>query len=162
MTLSARAAAATDHDVVERMMLALYAEDPSPYAMTGAKARATLMALHGERGRVVVLLVDDAVAGYALLCSFWSNEIGGALCVIDEIYVDAPWRGRGVATWLITSLLDRSTPWFRDAVALELEVTPQNAKARALYARLGFRDVKNAMMRARVPDGVDADDDDRR
>jgi len=34
-------------------------------------------------------------------------------------------------------------------VNVELEVTPSNARARALYERLGFRPYKNALMRAR-------------
>ena len=34
-----------------------------------------------------------------------------------------------------------------DAVALELEVSPLNPRARMLYERLGFRDRQNATLR---------------
>ena len=69
------------------------------------------------------------------------------VCVVDELYVVPSNRGRGLATWLVRSLLERSTPWFRDAVAFELEVSPANVRARALYERLGFRAKRNAVLR---------------
>jgi GNAT superfamily N-acetyltransferase len=90
-----------------------------------------------------------ALEGYALLCSFWSNELGGEVCIIDELYVVPSARGRGIGTGLVTSLLRRELPWFERAVNVELEVTPGNARARALYERLGFRAYENALMRAR-------------
>jgi GNAT superfamily N-acetyltransferase len=153
-----RTATPADEPALRRMMHALYVEDPSTVAMTDAKIERTLAALARDpvRGIVVVLdhadpTRDGAPAGYALLCSFWSNELGGEVCILDELYVAAAARGRGAATSLVAGLLARTAPWFRDAVAVELEVTPTNARARALYERLGFAPLKNAVMRAVLP-----------
>lgn len=58
-------------------------------------------------------------------------------------------RSHGVATELVTGLSRRELPWFEHAVSIELEVTPHNTRARALYERLGFRAYENALMRAK-------------
>lgn len=138
------------------MMVALYVEDPSPETVTVASSLRTLARLRDEpvRGTAMVLEDDGGVAGYALLASFWSNELGGVICVVDELYVAPPHRGRGLATWFVGELARATAPWvpagFREAVALELEVTPHNARARALYERLGFAPKKNAVLRRRA------------
>jgi ribosomal protein S18 acetylase RimI-like enzyme len=146
-----RSAVPSDVPELVRMMLALYAEDPAPTEMTRDKAVRTLERLFNEpvRGVAIVCTVPDAgmLAGYALLCSFWSNELGGEICIIDELFIGPESRSQGLATTLIQDLLKRSAPWFQDAVAIELEVTPGNQRARALYERLGFKGYKNALMR---------------
>ena len=75
------------------------------------------------------------------------NELGGEVCTVDELYVAQHARGAGIGSGLIKGLVDGSLPWFKKAVALELEVTPSNTRARALYERMGFRLRKNASLR---------------
>ena len=142
-----RAATSDDDEAIVRLSLALFAEDPSPEIITADQVRRTLIAFreHPVRERAVVLEIDGRIAGYAFLINYWSNELGGEICTIDELYVEADLRGRGYGTSLIASL--------RDFVALELEVTPANAKAQALYERLGFRVKKNAVMRKKFSSG---------
>jgi ribosomal protein S18 acetylase RimI-like enzyme len=114
-----------------------------------AHVRATLAAFRAEpaRGRAVVLDAGGEAAGYALLVSFWSNELGGEVCNVDELYVRPAWRGRGHGAALIRALAAGGGPWPRVPVAIELEVSPENPRARALYEGLGFRPVRNAMLR---------------
>ena len=90
------------------------------------------------------------MAGYALLISFYSNELRGRVCVIDEVYVAPAFRGRGLGQRLLEVLGTRGFPPFADAVALELEVSPKNERARALYARTGFVPIRNTTMRKTV------------
>jgi len=146
-----------DAAIVEHM-LALYAEDPAPAPVSAEQCARTLRRLRAEPTRGVALglegqgditgSITGSITGYALLCSFWSNELGGEVCIIDELFVAPSARSRGAASELVQGLCERRWPWFRDAVAVELEVTPSNARARALYERLGFRAYKNALMRA--------------
>jgi ribosomal protein S18 acetylase RimI-like enzyme len=133
------------------MSLALYAEDPSPLHVSAAQVRVTLERFRREpvRGCALVLEVDGARAGYALLVSFWSNELGGEICTIDELYVAPAHRSRRYGTRLIESLIAGGSLWFPSAVALELEVSPDNPRASALYERLGFRAKRNSTMRLR-------------
>ena len=131
------------------MCLALNAEDPGPAPVAAEHPQRTLHVLREmpHRGRAVVLELAGRVCGYALLVSCWSNELGGELCVIDEMYVEPDHRGKGHATRLIEALADGTLPWAANAVALTLEVTPDNPRARRLYERVGFRARNLAMCR---------------
>jgi GNAT superfamily N-acetyltransferase len=145
-----RAARQADWEAVASLVLALYREDPAPTEVTRAQALRTLARLAAEpiRGVALVAEAEHGLVGYALLCSFWSNELGGEVCCVDELFVTPAERSRGLATALVGGLCARQLPWFEHAVAFELEVTPGNRRARALYERLGFRPHHNALMRA--------------
>ena len=144
-----RAASSSDDDAIIAMYRALYEEDPGPEPVAIVRIRRTLARFRDrpESGRAVVLHADGRSVGYALLIPFWSNELGGEICTVDEIYVQPAWRGQGYASALITSLSTASNLWPEQPVALELEITPTNARARALYERLGFSIKKNTTMR---------------
>jgi len=144
-----RPAKSTDDEAIVAMYEALYQEDPGPEPASIERVRQTLARFedHPDSGRSVVLEIEGRCVGYALLIPFWSNELGGEICVVDEIYVQPSWRGQGHATSLIRSLSTASELWPRQAVALELELTPSNVRARALYERLGFSVKRNTTMR---------------
>jgi GNAT superfamily N-acetyltransferase len=144
-----RLATTTDDDALVSLILALYCEDSSPDGPTSASARAALAALRETPtwGHAIVMEELGTIAGYALLISFYSNELRGRVCVIDEMYVSKEFRGRGFGGTLLRTLAQRRLPVFRDAVALELEVSPQNKRARALYEKEGFVPIRNTTMR---------------
>lgn len=136
--------------LIVEMCVALNQEDPGE-PVSADQVRRTLAILRAEpaRGRSVVAEVDCKVVGYALLVSFWSNEYGGEICAIDELYVAPSHRSRGIATALFRSIGANPSLWGRPPVALELEVSPANARARALYERLGFTS-RNHTLRRRL------------
>jgi ribosomal protein S18 acetylase RimI-like enzyme len=146
-----RLATAADDLAVLEMFQALYREDPSPDPVPDEQLLRTLRVLRDEpeRGRAIVLDSDSGCIGYALLVSFWSNELGGEVANIDELYVAPDHRGRGAGTRLVEQL-SRGELWGRVPVAIDLEVTPDNHRARALYERLGFVAAKNTVMRRRL------------
>lgn len=146
-----RLASAADDLAVLEMFQALYREDPSPDPVPDEQLLRTLRVLREEpvRGRAIVLERDGACVGYALLVSFWSNELGGEVANIDELYVAPDHRGRGAGTRLVEQL-SRGELWGKVPVAIDLEVTPDNHRARALYERLGFVAAKNTVMRRRL------------
>jgi GNAT superfamily N-acetyltransferase len=137
-----RVATTSDDEAIVSMCMALNVEDPGSTPVQPQQVRRTLAKLREEsnRGRAVVCDVEDRTVGYALLISFWSSEIGGEVCNIDELFVAPEYRGRGVTTALFERLADREESlWRVRPAALALEVTPQNERARALYEQLGFR-----------------------
>jgi GNAT superfamily N-acetyltransferase len=148
-----RLATESDDESIVSMCMALNAEDPGPAPVRPSQMRRTLAKLRKEpfRGRAIMCEVDGHPAGYALLISFWSNELGGEVCNIDELFVLQAYRGRGIATVLLTKLTDgQQCLWPGNPVALALEVSPANERARALYARLGFSG-NNLSMRMSLP-----------
>ncbi|MGZ3651492.1 MAG: N-acetyltransferase family protein [Bdellovibrionota bacterium] len=139
-----------DDDAIVNLSLALYREDPSPRPVPAEHTRATLARFRAEpvRGCAVVLVLAGKVEGYALLASFWSNEVGGEICTVDEFYVTPGSRGAGQGRALLKSLQVGGQLW-PTSVAVDLEVTPDNARARKFYESLGFKPAKNAHLRFR-------------
>jgi ribosomal protein S18 acetylase RimI-like enzyme len=141
-----RDARAEDDDAVAVLFLALNEEDPGPAPVGERQVRLTLTELRRNpiRGKAVVLDIDGHAQGYALLMSFWSNELGGDVCTVDEIFVAREERSRGHATALLQSL---NAVWGRPMVAAALEISPTNERAGALYRRLGFQVSNTTMVR---------------
>lgn len=139
----------TRRDVVVAMMRELYAEDPASAPVDAARFPETIRVLlaHPERGRIVLLMEAADVRGYALLIPYWSNEFGGTLVFIDELFVMPEARGRGLGRGLV-EWVKAERP--HDAVAVLLEVSPANVRARRLYESLGFVPRENALLVCRV------------
>ena len=76
---------------------------------------------------------DGQAAGYTLLIRSFSQEAGGPILWVDELYVRPAFRSRGLARELLRSLMARD-----DLAGLRLEVEPENPRAAELYRRLGF------------------------
>ncbi|MGE0784315.1 MAG: N-acetyltransferase family protein [Sandaracinaceae bacterium] len=148
-----RSARPEDDSHVIALCAALYEEDPGSEPVPVSHHARTLETLRRDplRGVALVLEEDGAVRGYAFLVAVWSNELGGEVVTIDELYVTPSHRRRGLSTALIRALGEPDGPWTGRPVALELEVTPDNARARALYERLGFRIKRNSVLRKKLP-----------
>lgn len=159
MSIHFRAATPADWDALKPLMLGLYQEDPSPYPVTLEKIERTLQQAtqHPAQLQPIAFEATDAPAGdrligYALLVFYWSNEVGGTVIFIDELFITSPYRGQGIATQFFTWLEHTYTP---AAHGFALETTPTNTRARALYEKLGFRPYKNQLLfkRSGVGDG---------
>ena len=128
---------------VKQMIFQLYAEDPEGEPITSEKINNTIRELsaHPEKGRLVVFRTASEVAGYAIVVYFWSNELGGDVLHIDELFVKESWRNRGIASRFIAAIpsIEQGT-----VKALQLEVTPSNQQALSYYKRLGFKSSKNS------------------
>ncbi len=78
---------------------------------------------------------DGKVAGYALLAKTFSQEAGGLVIWIEEIYTKPEYRGRGLGKELFTFLRENLTDGIK---RLRLEVESDNIKAISLYERMGY------------------------
>jgi len=109
------------------------------YAFVPAVARSALGELlaRPELGRVFRVESDGASVGYAALTFGWSLEWGGRDAFVDEIFVEAPARGRGVGRAALRALIQEAE---RLGVrALHLEVESGNEAGQTLYRSEGFR-----------------------
>lgn len=143
-----------DADLVplQAMALALYAADVVGESMTAAKVQrsATHFQRHPDRGRILVVESAGALVGYVIVVWFWSNEYDGLIAVIDELWVEPRWRGQGIASALFARVLADHP----EAIALDVEVSPENAAAQGWYQRRGFSPIRNLMMRRRTGETV--------
>jgi GNAT superfamily N-acetyltransferase len=146
-----RPARPEDDSQILEMCLELYREDPGPKPVPPEQTARTLARFRAEpqRGLACVLELKGKVEGYAFLASFWSNELGGEICTLDEFFVRFGQRGHGHGREFLQQLTAESAFWPGKAVAFDLETTPANQSALAFYASLGFRPAKNTHMRLR-------------
>lgn len=89
---------------------------------------------------------EGQVAGYCLLCRSYTQEAGGRVVWVDEIYVRPKFQGLGLGHALFEAL-EQIAP----AARYRLEIEPDNVRAEQLYRRLGFEDLPyRQMMRERA------------
>jgi ribosomal protein S18 acetylase RimI-like enzyme len=140
-------------DQVVRLMHELYSNDAPELGVDPAHFPATIdrLLLEPSRGRILLFMREGALAGYALLIPYWSNEFGGTVLLVDEILVEQAYRGQGIARSFF-AFMTGERPF--EAVALALEVSPKNDHARALYEALGFQDRSLRMMTRRLSAAV--------
>jgi len=131
-----------DSEVVAELIQDLYREDPSDRPMLPQKIAKTFDSLtrHPELGCIMIFEYENEIVGYSIIINFWSNEFGGNIGFIDELYVKKEFRCKSIGTNFIKYLAENK---FGGAVALRLEVTPDNKKARKLYESIGFKPHKN-------------------
>lgn len=131
-----------DKEALLSLMKALYAEDSEGKPFTSDKGEKTIEELsrYPEKGMITLFEIQGKMVGYSIIIFFWSNEYGGNITTIDEIYVVSEYRGQGLATTFIEYLKNQK---LRRSVAIELEVTPSNSRAKKLYTRLGFKEADN-------------------
>lgn len=141
-TFKFRPVTRADYSELRGMIHELYREDPSTKRISDKKISQTVRELRDkpQRGKIVVFEEEKAIVGYSILVPYWSNEYGGTILHIDELYVKPEHRVRGVATRFLKQLVRTK----HDIVALQLEVTASNARAMKYYQKLGFRKMKNA------------------
>ena len=134
---------------VLEFMHGLYTEDAPSVPLHPAQFPVTIHRFLAEPhlGRVVLFFQADTPCGYALLVPYWSNEYGGTLLHVDELYVAPAARNCGLAHHFFAFLAE-TRPY--GAVALALEVSPANERARRLYESLGFAARRNSFLTRRL------------
>lgn len=91
--------------------------------------------------RGLIFEVDGRVAGYALLCLTYTQEAGGRVVWIDELYVRPEFQGQGLGHAFFASLQE-----IAPAARYRLEIEPDNLRAKKLYASQGFEELAYAQM----------------
>lgn len=91
--------------------------------------------------RGLILELEGEVAGYALLCRTYTQEAGGIVVWVDELYVRPEFQGRGLGKSVFAAL-----PFLAPAARYRLEIEPDNVRAERLYRRMGFVDLPYRQM----------------
>jgi ribosomal protein S18 acetylase RimI-like enzyme len=132
----------TDYSELKRMIHALYVEDPVNEPITDKKISKTVIELRRKpcKGKILIFEKDNVTIGYSILVFYWSNEYGGDILHIDELYVKPEYRERGAATCFFKHI---ARTYGGQVVALQLEVSPSNIRAMNYYKKLGFKRTRN-------------------
>lgn len=78
----------------------------------------------------------DKLIGYVAVCYSYSIEFGGRDAFIDEFYIEAAERGRGIGNKVLAEVA--ALLHARGIVALHLEVDGTNDRAKSAYEKAGF------------------------
>lgn len=129
---------ASEKKIVTGLIKDFYKEIPGIRGITDEKIKKTFSAFAKDpgKGQIVVIEKDKTIAGYAVLANFWSNEWGGNVLFLDEIYLKPDFRGQGIGRGFINYLIKKK---YNRATAIQLEVAPTNKQAKALYKSIGFK-----------------------
>lgn len=99
-------------------------------------------------GRVFLIRCDGEAVGYTVLTFGFSLEFHGRDAFVDELYLRASHRGRGIGTQVINFLSDVCREL--GIQALHLEVERDNTIAQGVYRKAGFADHDRYLMTRRV------------
>ena len=93
--------------------------------------------------KIILCLGDDKYLGYANISLTHSNEAGGLVVLIEEVYVRPGNQGKGIGSKFMDFIrkeFDSSAKRYR------LEVTESNKGAIRLYEKLGFKHIEYDQM----------------
>lgn len=84
------------------------------------------------------MLMDDAgeTAGYALLAHSYSQEAGGKVLWVEELFISPEHRGKGLAKEFFVFVKET---YANKVKRIRLDVEADNENAIALYEKMGFK-----------------------
>lgn len=120
-----------------------------------ARQRAGLEALLATpgRARVLVARMDGDVAGMVSLQFLTSTAEGGPAALLEDLVVAPDRRGLGIGGALLEAA--RAVARTAGCTRITLLTDADNAAAKRLYARCGFRESAMVPMRAVLEEGTD-------
>lgn len=86
---------------------------------------------------------NGETAGYALLAFTYSNEAGGMVLWIEELYILPEFQGHGFGKELMTYI---EKTYKDQVVRIRLEVEKSNQRAVQLYRKMGFANLDYSQM----------------
>ena len=137
MPISITRATSSDLELLLPMMRHMQADDPWSEPFQEATVRSNLAELlqNPAYGVIYIVREESAPIGYMVICFDYSLEYRGKGAWIDELFVEAAYRGKGIGTQLLD--LVETVSRELNAKFLHLEVNHGNP-AIELYRRRGF------------------------
>jgi GNAT superfamily N-acetyltransferase len=123
------------HRVLD-FMRGLYAHDSLPYDLERARAVCEWLLANPEFGGIWLIQSGGVDAGYLIVTVCVSIEFRGRFALLDELYLDAAFRGQGLGA----DAVEFAAAWARARgfSAIRLETVQDNLPAQSLYRKCGF------------------------
>ena len=90
-----------------------------------------------------ILEKEGAPAGYGLTSRTFSQEAGGKVVWLEELYIRPEYRCHGLGKEFFRYVDEKIAP---EVKRLRLEIEPENLRAKKLYLSLGYEDLPYAQM----------------
>ncbi|WP_138084878.1 GNAT family N-acetyltransferase [Phragmitibacter flavus] len=146
--ISTRVAVLTDIPALVAMMREFYAE--SNYALDARWAAEAFSVVLRDSSRGIAWIVSEGEEpmGYVVVTFRLSMEFGGSDAFIDDLFVSARHRRRGIArTALETAFADCRR---RGVLAIHVETGADSVAAKSLYRSFGLEDRKRLLLTTRL------------
>lgn len=136
MATQLRQALETDLDRLEPLVREYHAFERLASSEASRRSALRRLLTDSALGAVWLIYFDTRLAGYITLCRGFSIEFDGFDAFIDEFYLQADYRGRGIGGEVLEAIKSKAREL--DINALHLEVARDNTRARRLYQACGF------------------------
>jgi ribosomal protein S18 acetylase RimI-like enzyme len=148
MEINFRSASNNDIDRLLVAMREFYALDD--YAFDEKITRKALEKFIADDtlGRLWLIEGDNKTIGYVALTFSYSFEFHGRDAFVDELFIDASYRGQGIGKAVMRFIEEKCREL--GVNALHLEVERENIAAQKLYRRFGFADHDRYLMTKRI------------
>lgn len=125
-----------DGEIYRTLSLEFYATDAvdHPLPMSCFDAVFAEILRHGPYMDGYIFSLDGEDVGYAVVSKMWAVEAGGLCVWVEDIYIRAPYRGRGLGSEFFRFLKEN----YPMANRFRLEVEEDNKPAVALYRKNNF------------------------
>lgn len=131
-------AEATDIEMLVVFMRDFYEHEALSFDEQAARRALQQVIANPFFGRVFLLEVAGEKVGYTVLTFGFSLEFHGRDAFVDELYIVASHRGRGIGKKTLVFLADVCRA--EGIAALHLEVERANTIAQEVYRKQGFQD----------------------
>lgn len=144
MDINFRVANKADIELLLHFMHEFYAIHEYPFEKE--VVRTALAKFIGNRalGRLWLIECEDQAIGYIALTISYSFEFHGRDAFVDELFIDANYRGQGVGSQALHFVEEKCREF--GVNALHLEVERANLAGQALYKKFGFKDHDRFLM----------------
>jgi GNAT superfamily N-acetyltransferase len=139
MKIRIRQATVSDADIITRFN-ALMAEETEQQALESQRLLNGVLTLLSEPAKGVYFIAeeDGVPLGQLMITYEWSDWRNGNFWWIQSVYVDRPYRGKGVFRSLYQHVYDLASQ-LSDCCGLRLYVESRNEPAQRTYERLGMK-----------------------
>ncbi len=148
MLITFRPCGPKDHRVLLKLIVAYYRFDKIAYNLPSLSRGLDTLLRNLSLGQAWLMETHRKPVGYTLLTYNFDLEYGGVEGMLTEVYVEKPFRNRGVGTLALYEVEDFCRE--RGIRNVELQVLNRNKHAEKFYSKAGFHILPRKVMLMKV------------